>query len=127
MRRVQVIEVAEPTPAQALEILRGVRGYYAEFHDVTVDDSALATAIALGRRTPGQLPDTALDLLDDACAHARHTAGTGTTVTVTGADVTAIMATRPSARMWADGPLQRARATATDLRTAFARISRARR
>jgi ATP-dependent Clp protease ATP-binding subunit ClpA len=127
MRRVQVIEVAEPTPAQALEILRGVRGYYAEFHDVTVDDSALATAIALGRRTPGQLPDTALDLLDDACAHARHTAGTGTTVTVTGADVTAIMATRPSARMWAGGPLQRARATATDLRTAFARISRARR
>jgi ATP-dependent Clp protease ATP-binding subunit ClpA len=111
-RRVQVIEVGEPTPAETLAILRGVREHYGEFHDVTIDDAALQAAVAQGRRTPGQLPDTALDLLDDACAHARYRGAEGTPVTVTAADITEVMATRPSRSLLGRlslGPLNRVR------------------
>jgi ATP-dependent Clp protease ATP-binding subunit ClpC len=95
-RRVQVVEIGEPSPAETLAILRGLRDNYGEFHDVTIDDSALQAALAQGRRAPGRLPDTALDLLDDACAHARYRVGEGTAVIVTAAHVSEVMATRPS-------------------------------
>src|SRR5262249_54569263 len=46
----------------------------AEFHAVRIDDGALDAAVRLSRRLAGRWPDSALDLLDDACAAARLSA-----------------------------------------------------
>jgi ATP-dependent Clp protease ATP-binding subunit ClpC len=73
-RRIQIIEVAEPSLAETLEILRGLRETYEEFHHVRIDDDALANAVAMSRRLRGHQPDVALDLLDDACAMASNAA-----------------------------------------------------
>ncbi|GAA0725528.1 ATP-dependent Clp protease ATP-binding subunit [Dactylosporangium roseum] len=72
-RRFQPVEVAEPTPAQALEILRGLRERYETFHGVSYSDAALEAAVSLGGRyVPDRhLPDKAIDLLDQAGARVR--------------------------------------------------------
>ncbi|HKC28022.1 MAG TPA: AAA family ATPase [Jatrophihabitans sp.] len=98
LRRVQVIEVREPTAAQAVAIVRGVGAQYEGFHGVEIDTSAYRTAVSLGARLPGRLPDAALDLIDDACAQVRLHAKSGAPVRVLARDVEAIAATRPSAR-----------------------------
>ncbi|GAA2613329.1 ATP-dependent Clp protease ATP-binding subunit [Dactylosporangium fulvum] len=72
-RRFQPVEVAEPTPAQTLEILRGLRERYETFHGVSYSDAALEAAVSLGDRyVPDRhLPDKAIDLLDQAGARVR--------------------------------------------------------
>jgi ATP-dependent Clp protease ATP-binding subunit ClpA len=70
-RRMQVVEIQEPDSEQTLKILRGVRQHYASFHQVGIDDGALDTAVRASRHLGGRQPDTALDLLDDACALVR--------------------------------------------------------
>ncbi len=69
-RRFQPIKLAEPTPEQALTILRGLRPTYEKAHGVYVRDDALAAAAELSARyiTGRQLPDKAVDVLDTACA-----------------------------------------------------------
>lgn len=72
-RRFQPVWVGEPSPENALLILRGVKDRYAKHHHVIITDDALEAAVRLsiawlqGRR----LPDKALDLLDEACSRAR--------------------------------------------------------
>ena len=70
-RRFQKIDVAEPTPAQAIEILKGLKKHYETFHGVTYTDEAIEAAVKLSVRymTDRQLPDKAIDLLDGAAAH----------------------------------------------------------
>ena len=69
-RRFQPLMVEEPTPEEALVILRGVKNNYEKHHGVIIEDEALKSAVALSVRYIQDrfLPDKALDLLDEACA-----------------------------------------------------------
>ena len=71
-RRFQPVTVAEPTLAEARDILSGVRTYYEQFHRVHVPDEIVSAAVRLSERyiTDRFLPDKAIDLLDESCAHA---------------------------------------------------------
>lgn len=69
-RRFQPVTVAEPSIADTVEILKGVRGYYEQFHGVSIDDAICQQAASLSERyiTDRFLPDKAIDLLDEACS-----------------------------------------------------------
>ncbi|MGW5638262.1 ATP-dependent Clp protease ATP-binding subunit [Streptomyces sp. NPDC003832] len=72
-RRFQPILVPEPTPADAVEILRGLRDRYEAHHQVRYTDEALVAAVELSDRylTDRRLPDKAIDLIDQAGARVR--------------------------------------------------------
>lgn len=72
-RRFQPVQVDEPTPAQTLEILRGIRGKYEKHHELVISDEALEAAIDLSVRYINSrfLPDKAIDLVDEAAARVR--------------------------------------------------------
>jgi ATP-dependent Clp protease ATP-binding subunit ClpC len=67
-RRFQMVLVPEPTAEDAVEIMRGLRPKYEEFHHVKITDEALKEAVDLSQRyiTARQLPDKAIDLIDEA-------------------------------------------------------------
>ncbi len=69
-RRFQKIDVEEPSEAECIEILRGLKKQYEEFHGVTYDDSALEAAVKLSAKHlhDRKLPDKAFDLIDEAAA-----------------------------------------------------------
>jgi len=69
-RRFQPIFVDEPTPEEALAILRGLRERYEIFHGVRITESALSAAVYLSYRyiTERRLPDKAIDLIDEAAS-----------------------------------------------------------
>lgn len=69
-RRFQPVMVEEPTKEEAEDILKGLVPYYERHHGVTVDESAVKAAVAMGIRYINDrfLPDKALDLLDEACS-----------------------------------------------------------
>ena len=71
-RRFQPVTVAEPTLAETTDILMGIRSYYENFHRVRVPDAIVRSAVSLSERyiTDRFLPDKAIDLLDESCAHA---------------------------------------------------------
>ncbi|WP_210571869.1 ATP-dependent Clp protease ATP-binding subunit [Streptomyces sp. GESEQ-4] len=84
-RRFQPILVPEPTAADAIEILRGLRDRYEAHHQVRYADEALVAAVELSDRylTDRRLPDKAIDLIDQAGARVRLRARTkGTDVRV---------------------------------------------
>lgn len=72
-RRFTRVNMAEPTPVQAKSILRGRRRGLEIFYGVTISDEAIDLAVDLSvRYIPSrQLPDKAIDLLDQACASVR--------------------------------------------------------
>ncbi|MBS1722817.1 MAG: ATP-dependent Clp protease ATP-binding subunit [Armatimonadetes bacterium] len=72
-RRFQAVQVKEPSPEVAYEILRGLRDRYEAHHGVEVTDGALRAAVDLSVRyiTDRTLPDKGIDLIDEACAKAR--------------------------------------------------------
>lgn len=71
-RRFQPVVVPEPTSAEALEILQGVKSRYEAHHGIFIDDKALEIAVRLSVSWLPQryLPDKAFDLLDEACTRA---------------------------------------------------------
>ena len=71
-RRFQPVTVEEPSIDDTVTMLKGIKGYYEQYHGVTVPDSLLRRAAVLSERyiTDRFLPDTAIDLLDEACASA---------------------------------------------------------
>ena len=71
-RRFGRVVVAEPSPAQAREILQGLAPRYAEYHHIEIPSEAVAAAVELSvRYLPGRfLPDKAVDLLDEAASAA---------------------------------------------------------
>lgn len=77
-RRFQPILVPEPTVADAIEILRGLRDRYEAHHQVRYTDEALVAAVELSDRylTDRRLPDKAIDLIDQAGARIRLRART---------------------------------------------------
>ena len=72
-RRFQPVMVDEPTVADTISILRGLKERYEVFHGVRIHDSALVAAATLSHRyiTDRFLPDKAIDLVDEACAQLR--------------------------------------------------------
>ena len=72
-RRFQPIMVDEPSIAETIEILRGVRGAYEEHHRLVISDEALDAAAHLSARyvTERFLPDKAIDLIDESSSRVR--------------------------------------------------------
>ncbi|GGQ38109.1 ATP-dependent chaperone ClpB [Couchioplanes azureus] len=72
-RRFQPVVVDEPSVADAISILRGLRERLEVFHGVRIQDSALVSAVTLSHRYISDrfLPDKAIDLVDEACAMLR--------------------------------------------------------
>ena len=73
MRRFHRLTVDEPTPSVAKDILRGIRGYFENFHSANITDEAVDAAVDLSVRyqSDKKLPDKAIDLIDSACARQR--------------------------------------------------------
>ena len=69
-RRFQPVTVAEPTIAEASQIMRGIAKSYAEFHGVEISPEIAHQCVVLSERyiTDRFLPDKAIDLLDEACS-----------------------------------------------------------
>ncbi|NEG69360.1 ATP-dependent Clp protease ATP-binding subunit [Bifidobacterium choloepi] len=72
-RRFQPIQVEEPSIAETIEILKGLRARYENHHHVTITDDALQAAAELSARyvQDRNLPDKAIDLIDEAGARLR--------------------------------------------------------
>lgn len=72
-RRFQPVNVEEPTKEEALSILRGIAWKYAQHHRVQITDEALIAAVNLSERyiNDRNLPDKAIDLIDEASAAVR--------------------------------------------------------
>lgn len=70
VRRFQKIDVNEPTVPDAIEIVKGLRPYFEEFHKVKYTDEALKSAVELSARyiTDRKLPDKAIDVIDETGA-----------------------------------------------------------
>ena len=70
MRRFQRITVDEPTSEMTLQILKGIKKYYEDFHKVKIKEDALQAAIKLSVKYQAdkKLPDKAIDLIDVACS-----------------------------------------------------------
>ena len=69
-RRFQPVTVEEPTQEQCVEILKGLKEKYDSHHKVVIEESALEAAAHLSERyiTDRNLPDKAIDVLDEACS-----------------------------------------------------------
>ncbi len=72
-RRFQMVMVDEPTPAESISILRGLKEKYENHHKVRIEDDALISAVELSHRyiTSRYLPDKAIDLVDEAASKLR--------------------------------------------------------
>jgi ATP-dependent Clp protease ATP-binding subunit ClpA len=79
-RRFQRIDVKEPSVEEAIEILKGLQSRYEEHHNVSYSHTALKAAVELSARyiQARQLPDKAIDVIDEAGARARIQAGDDT-------------------------------------------------
>ena len=72
-RRFQPIDVDEPSDDDSIEILKALRPLYEAYHGVEITDDAVEASVHLSRRyvTSRQLPDKAIDLVDEAAARAK--------------------------------------------------------
>jgi len=72
-RRFQMVMVDEPTPAESISIMRGLKERYENHHKVRIEDDALIAAVELSHRyiTNRFLPDKAIDLVDEAASKLR--------------------------------------------------------
>ena len=72
-RRFQPVQIGEPSPEDAEEILRGLRDRYEAHHRIKISDEAIKAAVKLSVRyvSGRQLPDKAIDLIDEACSRVR--------------------------------------------------------
>ncbi len=69
-RRFQPVTINEPSVADSIEILKGIRRYYEDYHGVKISDKMCAEAVKMSERyiTDRFLPDKAIDLIDEACS-----------------------------------------------------------
>jgi ATP-dependent Clp protease ATP-binding subunit ClpA len=70
MRRFQRVTVEEPTPEMAVKILKGLKKYYEQHHNVKISDAAIEQSVKLSVKymSDKKLPDKAIDIIDCACA-----------------------------------------------------------
>jgi ATP-dependent Clp protease ATP-binding subunit ClpC len=69
-RRFQPVTVNEPSIAESIEIIKGIKHYYESYHGVRISDEIARQAVILSERyiTDRFLPDKAIDLIDEACS-----------------------------------------------------------
>ena len=69
-RRFQTVQVNEPSPEDSIKILNGLKYRYEKYHNVKITESAVEAAVRLSSRyiQDRNLPDKAIDLIDEACA-----------------------------------------------------------
>ncbi len=72
-RRFQPVTIGEPSQEDAIEILKGLRDRYEAHHRIRISDDAITSAVKLSVRyiSGRQLPDKAIDLVDEACSRVR--------------------------------------------------------
>jgi ATP-dependent Clp protease ATP-binding subunit ClpE len=82
-RRFQSVKVDEPNLEDAIEILRGIKGKYEQYHGVTFSDEAVRACVILSDRyvTDRYMPDKAIDLLDEVGSRINLQRGAPATVT----------------------------------------------
>jgi ATP-dependent Clp protease ATP-binding subunit ClpA len=70
MRRFQRVTIEEPAPDMAVKILKGLKKYYEQHHNVKISDAAIEQAVKLSVKymADKKLPDKAIDIIDCACA-----------------------------------------------------------
>ena len=70
-RRFQPVTVNEPSVAETIDILRGIKHYYEEYHGIKIPEYIIERAVTLSERyiTDRYLPDKAIDLIDEAASH----------------------------------------------------------
>ena len=70
-RRFQPVMVNEPSVSDTVDILRGIKKYYEDYHGVKIGEHLLSSAASLSERyiTDRYLPDKAIDLIDEAASH----------------------------------------------------------
>jgi ATP-dependent Clp protease ATP-binding subunit ClpC len=101
-RRFEVVNVAEPSQQETVEILKGLRKSLQDHHQVQIADDAISTAVKLAARyiTDRSFPDKAIDVIDTACTqkvmggtiHQAAGANQAGTLVVTKADVVQVVA-----------------------------------
>ena len=71
-RRFQPVLVEEPTLEESIEILKGIKNYYEDFHKIRITDEVVEAAVTLSERyiTDRYLPDKAIDVIDEAGSRA---------------------------------------------------------
>ena len=71
-RRFQPVTVAEPSIAETIEVISGIKTYYEDYHRVRMSEDIVRKTVVLSERyiTDRFLPDKAIDLLDESCTHA---------------------------------------------------------
>lgn len=74
-RRFQLVTVEEPTEAQTIDIIKGIKSRYENYHHVKITDSAIKEAVRLSSRyiVDRRHPDKAIDIIDEACSKSRYT------------------------------------------------------
>ncbi|MCA9950106.1 MAG: ATP-dependent Clp protease ATP-binding subunit [Anaerolineales bacterium] len=72
-RRFQPVHVDEPSPEEAIQILKGIKGAYEQHHNLFISDEAIEAAVSLSTRyvTDRFLPDKAIDLIDEGASRVR--------------------------------------------------------
>ncbi|OGO91884.1 MAG: ATP-dependent Clp protease ATP-binding subunit ClpA [Coxiella sp. RIFCSPHIGHO2_12_FULL_42_15] len=94
LRRFQKIDVSEPTPADTLKILQGLKSRFERFHDVRYTNDALKRAVDLSARYlfDRRLPDKAIDVIDEAGAFMRLNSTSQSRQTITTRDIENVVA-----------------------------------
>ncbi|MFZ9888245.1 MAG: ATP-dependent Clp protease ATP-binding subunit ClpA [Myxococcota bacterium] len=100
-RRFQKIDVEEPSETECIQILLGLKPRYEEFHDVIYDQEAIEAAVKLSARHlhDRQLPDKAIDLMDEAAAGLKLVPRDPTDLSLERSHVTAVHIEETVARM----------------------------
>ena len=95
VRRFQKIDVNEPTIDDAVEILKGLRPYFEDYHKVKYSDEAIKAAVELSARyiTDRKLPDKAIDVIDETGASQMLLAESKRRKKITDTDIEATIAT----------------------------------
>ncbi len=69
-RRFQPVMIEEPSMEETVEIIKGIKGYYEDFHNITIDDAVICEAVSLSGRYINDrfFPDKAIDVIDEAAS-----------------------------------------------------------
>ncbi len=69
-RRFQSVLIEEPSEEETIEIIKGIKEYYEDYHSVTIDESVICDAVSLSGRYINDrfFPDKAIDVIDEACS-----------------------------------------------------------
>ncbi len=92
-RRFQPITVLPPSVEDTIKILQGIKSSYENFHNVEIPDSAIITAVKLSERyiTDRNLPDKAIDLIDEASSRAKVNNKSNEKAKITDEDIASVV------------------------------------